>query len=82
LLVALQGSDHMSLGMWAWLSGVNVGAVLTPIGALANLLWWRILGDEGESMSVSRYMRVVVPIAVPALLAAAAVMGVERLVLG
>ena len=72
LLVALDGVDHMTLGMWSWLAGVNIGAVLVPIGALANLLWWRILRDEDVAIDVRSYLRITLPVAGPALLAAAA----------
>lgn len=82
LLVALDGSDHMSWGLWAWLLGVNTGAVLLPIGALANLLWWRILRAEGVAVSLRTYVRVTVPIALPALVAAAGVLAIERAMAG
>jgi hypothetical protein len=76
LLVALDGVDHMTWGMWAWLAGVNTGAVLVPIGALANLLWWRIVRDEGVEVDLRRYLRITVPVALPALAAAAAVVAI------
>lgn len=69
-LVALREATVATDGMWAWLLGANVGAVLFPVGALANLLWRRIARDEGVSISASGYMRAVVPVAVPALVAA------------
>lgn len=71
LLVALGGVDQMTWGMWAWLAGVNTGAALAPIGALANLLWWRILRDEGVEVSWRSYLGITVPVVIPALLAAA-----------
>ena len=37
----------MTWGLWGWLLGVNTAAALLPIGALANLLWLRIMGAEG-----------------------------------
>ena len=81
-LVGLDGVDHMSWGMWAWLLGVNTGAVLLPIGALANLLWLRIVRAEGMRVGLAQYVSVTVPIALPALVAAAAVLGIERLLAG
>ena len=82
LLIAIDGSDQMSWGLWAWLLGVNTGAVLLPIGALANLLWWRILRTEEVAVSVRTYVRLTVPVALPALLGATAVLMIERVVAG
>ncbi len=69
-LLMVDGATHPTAGVWAWLLGVNVGAVLLPLGALANLLWLRIVRDERT------YVRLVLPIAVPALAAAILVQAV------
>ncbi|MGN6692802.1 MAG: SLC13 family permease, partial [Aquihabitans sp.] len=69
-LLMIDGATHPTDGVWAWLLGVNVGAVLLPLGALANLLWLRIARDEGIEVGLRRYARLVLPIAVPALVAA------------
>lgn len=82
LLVAIDGAGQMSWGLWAWLLGVNTGAVLLPIGALANLLWWRILRSEDVAVTLRTYLRLTVPIALPALAAAAAVLALERVLTG
>jgi arsenical pump membrane protein len=71
-LLVVDGAHAASAGVWGWLVGVNVGSVLVPTGALANLLWLRIVRDEGLSVDVRCYLRSVIPIAVPALAAAAA----------
>ncbi len=52
-LLAVAGASRASDGQWAWLLGVNVGAVLLPIGALANLLWRRILRSESVDVPVT-----------------------------
>jgi arsenical pump membrane protein len=72
LLVGLEGADQTSTGFWAWLLGVNTGAALVPIGALANLLWWRIAVAEGVRLDLRRYLRVTVPVTLAALAASAA----------
>jgi Na+/H+ antiporter NhaD/arsenite permease-like protein len=72
----------MTWGMWAWLLGVNTGAVLVTIGALANLLWRRIGRDEGVDVGLRRYVAITVPIAVPACVAAFSVLALERAVVG
>ena len=82
LLVALDGADKVSWGMWAWLLGVNTAAVLTPMGALANLLWRRVLGADGISVSWRDHARGTVGVAMPAVVAAAAVLALERAVWG
>ncbi|MFN8052214.1 MAG: ArsB/NhaD family transporter [Acidimicrobiales bacterium] len=82
LLAALGRSHHVGWGFWAWLVGVNVGAVLVPSGALANLLWLRIMAAEGVPVTWRRYVALVVPVAAPAFAAAVAVLVVERLVAG
>jgi arsenical pump membrane protein len=82
VLIAVDGGAVAGWGQWAWLLGVNVGAVLLPLGAIANLLWWRILRAEGLTVTVRRYARITLPVAGPALVAAAAVLAVERAVVG
>jgi arsenical pump membrane protein len=79
LLLALDGVHRMTWGMWAWLLGVNAGAVLLPIGALANLLWLRILRAEDVRVRFRTYLGVTLPIAVPALAAALVTLALERL---
>ena len=74
-LIGLEGVDQATWGFWGWLLGVNVGAALLPIGALANLLWWRIARAEGVEISVRRYVRSTVPVVAAALLASAACLG-------
>jgi arsenical pump membrane protein len=82
LLVALDGAHHMSWGMWAWLLGVNTAAVLLPIGALANLLWLRILRAVGQRIGVRRYVGLTLPVALPAFAAAVATLAAERALFG
>jgi arsenical pump membrane protein len=79
VLVGARAVHHMTWGMWAWLLGVNVGAVLVPLGALANLLWLRIVRTEAIVVTPRGYVAAVAPIALPALAAAAAVLVATRL---
>ena len=82
VLVGSRAVHHTTWGLWAWLLGVNAGAVLLPLGALANLLWLRIVRTEGITIGPRAYARAVVPIALPALVAAIAVLVLERVVTG
>lgn len=72
-LAVVDGAATVTPGVWAWLVGVNVGSVLVPAGALANLLWRRILREEGVELTSTGYVRAVVPLALAPLLAAAVV---------
>jgi arsenical pump membrane protein len=80
LLVVLPGGHHMTWGLWAWLLGVNVGAAILPIGALANLLWLRIVRTEGMTVRWRDFVVLTAPIVLPALAAAGAVLALESLV--
>lgn len=80
LLVGSGSVTTMTWGMWGWLLGVNVAAVLLPIGALANLLWLRIMRSEGVRIGLRSYLRITVPIGIPAAAAAIVMLIVERLV--
>ncbi len=78
LLVGLGDSHRVTWGLWAWLLGVNTAAVMLPIGALANLLWRRVLRDHGLALGWRDHVRCLAPVAAPAVAAAAAVLAVER----
>ena len=80
LLAATSAIDHMTSGMWAWLLGVNVIAVVLPIGALANLLWLRIMRAEGVRVSVRGYLAITLPVALPAAGAAIVVLVAEQMI--
>lgn len=69
-LMAVEGTSRASDGLWSWLLGVNIGAVLLPIGALANILWRRILASYGVHVSTRDHVRATWPIALPALVSA------------
>ena len=82
LFVGLGDATHVTWGLWAWLLGVNTGAALLPLGALANLLWHRILRADQLAIGWRRHLRLAVPVAGPALVAAAATLALERAVMG
>jgi len=81
-LVMVDGANGATDGVWAWLLGVNVGAVLLPLGALANLLWLRIVREEGLALDLRGYARTVIPVALPALAAAIVVQALQVAVTG
>jgi arsenical pump membrane protein len=79
LFAGLSGQHHMSWALWAWLLGVNTGAALLPIGALANILWRRVLRRDGIALGLGPYIALVAPPALAGLGAATVVLAVERL---
>jgi arsenical pump membrane protein len=81
-LLLAEGSGPLDWAGWGWLLGINVGAVLVPVGALANLLWWRVLRAEGERVTLRRYVSEVAPVAVPAVAAATVVLAVSAALRG
>jgi len=82
VLVVTTGSSTMSWTVWGWLAGVNVGAALLPLGALANLLWLRILRTEGIKVGFREYARLTGPVVAPALLASMVTLLIERAIVG
>jgi arsenical pump membrane protein len=65
--------DHLAA---ATIVGVNLGPNLTTVGSLATMLWLLLLRRRGVEVSPLGYLRVGATITVPALLAAAAGLGV------
>jgi arsenical pump membrane protein len=56
--------------MYAVVIGSNVGAFITPLGALAGIMWLSILKDNGVDFGFARFVRYGAVIAVPVLFAA------------
>lgn len=71
-LIVTDCVDEATWGVWAWLLGANTGAVLLPLGALANVLWWRIMRVEGVPLSLRSYLAATWWVGSAALTAAAA----------
>lgn len=64
-------SDTASLaGVYATVIGSNIGAFLTPVGALAGIMWSNLLRKNGIKISFTRFMRFGVVIGVPTISAA------------
>lgn len=57
-------------GMYATVIGSNVGAFLTPIGALAGIMFGTILRRHGHTFGYREFLRLGVTVAVPSLAAA------------
>lgn len=56
--------------LYATVIGSNLGACLTPVGALAGIMWSNILKKHGLEFSYVSFVKVGVIVALPTLLAA------------
>ena len=60
--------------IYATIVGSNIGAFITPVGALAGIMWFNLLKQHGVKLSVGRFVVYGVIIGVPALLASVGVL--------
>lgn len=56
--------------VYAAIIGSNVGAFLTPIGALAGIMWSSILKEHGLKFGYTSFLKIGVTVAIPAISAA------------
>lgn len=56
-------------GVYATVIGSNIGAFLTPVGALAGIMWSNLLRKNGVKISFSGFMKYGVMIGIPAITA-------------
>ena len=56
--------------MYATVIGSNIGAYLTPIGALAGIMWLNIVKRNGEEISFLKFMRYGAIVAIPVMVVA------------
>ncbi len=69
IIEPLDGTAHLS-AMYASVIGSNVGAYLTPIGALAGIMWMNMLSGHDLKLSFGQFVRKCAPIALASLSAA------------
>ena len=70
----LAGTQTGTRAIYASIVGSNIGAFLTPIGALAGIMWSSILKSHGVKFSFKDFVKYGVIIAVPAILTALALL--------
>ncbi|OPZ36056.1 MAG: Arsenical pump membrane protein [Tenericutes bacterium ADurb.BinA155] len=71
LFSAIASSGGYNSGaVYAAISGSNLGALLTPIGALAGIMWLSILHKDGIKMSFGKFVLYGAPIAIASMLTA------------
>lgn len=66
----IQSANAGLSAVFATVIGSNVGAFLTPIGALAGIMWSSILSKHGQKFGYASFLKMGVTVAVPTLFAA------------
>lgn len=69
-LIHFAPAETMAGSIYAAIIGSNLGAYLTPIGALAGIMWMRILKRENIPLSFLKFMKYGILISVPTILIA------------
>ena len=64
----LTGAERLA-ALYASVAGSNLGAFLTPVGALAGIMWTALLKKHGEKLSFARFIGYGEILALPAMLA-------------
>ncbi|MBQ1226367.1 MAG: hypothetical protein IIX75_04685, partial [Clostridia bacterium] len=65
----LEGAQRL-YALYASVAGSNLGAFLTPVGALAGIMWTAMLKKYGEKLSFARFICYGLIIALPSMIAA------------
>ena len=68
--------------VFATIIGSNLGALFTPIGALAGIMWSNILNKHGVKFNYLDFLKIGVTVALPTLIAALGSLWLMLLVLG
>ncbi len=64
-ILAVSGTKQ---AIYATIAGSNIGAFLTPVGALAGIMWSNIIKHNGIRMSVSKFVAYGLCIGIPTML--------------
>ena len=70
LYSAILSGGATEAAVYATVVGSNLGACLTPIGALAGIMWSSILKEHSLKFGYTDFLKIGVTVAIPALLAA------------
>lgn len=71
LFVEVLSTESISLDLvYACVVGSNIGAFLTPIGALAGIMWMSLLSHDNEKISFLKFMKYGTLVAIPTILVA------------
>ncbi len=69
IIESISGNISLS-AVFATIIGSNIGAFLTPIGALAGIMWSSILNKQGVKFGYLDFLKIGVVVAIPSLFAA------------
>ncbi len=61
--------NYLTSGIFAAIAGSNIGAFLTPVGALAGIMWSKILKSQGVEFGFLKFVLYGLLISVPVMLA-------------
>lgn len=64
----LKGTTNLS-AVFASIMGTNIGAYVTPVGALAGIMWHNILAHNGVKLTFGKFCLYGIIVAIPTLLA-------------
>lgn len=70
ILSSLGAVEGLSGAVFATVIGSNLGAFMTPIGALAGIMWGSILNEHGHKFGYLDFLKIGVTIAIPTLIMA------------
>ena len=70
ILSSLGAVEGLTGAVFATVVGSNLGAFMTPIGALAGIMWGSILNEHGHKFGYLDFLKIGVTIAIPTLLMA------------
>ena len=65
-----EANTNINIATYATIIGSNIGAYVTPIGALAGIMWMRILKEEKVDFSFKDFIKYCSVVAIPTLIAA------------
>ena len=74
IIETIGSTDVAVRAVFATVVGSNIGAFLTPIGALAGIMWSNILNEHELKFGYVDFLKIGVTVAIPTLLAALAVL--------
>ncbi len=66
----LNNASNNILAVYATVVGSNIGACLTPIGALAGIMWSSILKEQNLKFGYTDFLKIGITVAVPSLITA------------
>ena len=75
LYSSILASSSSLVAVYATVVGSNLGACLTPIGALAGIMWSSILKEHNLKFGYLDFLKIGITVAVPSLLAALLTLG-------